>query len=259
MWKRALVLNVLVGVVLLAAAGAFAAVGAAPSTTSSTTSSSVTSTSPSTTSPSTTTTPTAAPSAGPGVTYAVADAGTVVVDRVGDTLAVGAVTPNAGWAAEVEQAAGREVEVKFVTTGLRADFTAEIEDGVVKVRVRTRAIDGDEDATSVSGSTTTTSTTVGPAPATADTVEVVDLGPAGSITVAVEGGVISLRSVDIAAEWERTELRASSTEIEIELRNGDVEVEAEVELEHGRLDIEVEIRADEDHHADGRGDDADDD
>jgi len=68
-------------------------------------------------------------------TFAAGDAGSVTLRRDGSTLTVLSVNANAGFASEVGQGTGAEVEVQFNGT-TRIDFNAELEDGAVRVRVR---------------------------------------------------------------------------------------------------------------------------
>lgn len=71
-------------------------------------------------------------------TFAAGDAGSVTVRRDGATLSVVTVNANAGWAPEVEQDSGTELEVNFENGVTRVDFNAELEDGAVRIRVRVR-------------------------------------------------------------------------------------------------------------------------
>ena len=67
-----------------------------------------------------------------------AGAGTVVVAREGNQLTLVSAVPNAGWAVEVEQAAGGEVEVDFRMAGQRVQVNVEFEDGAIRERARVR-------------------------------------------------------------------------------------------------------------------------
>ena len=73
-------------------------------------------------------------------------AGTVIVAVEGGSLRLVAATPSPGWRVEVEQAAGREVEVDFRSGTKRVQVNVEIEDGQVRERVRVR---DDADGTDV--------------------------------------------------------------------------------------------------------------
>lgn len=67
-----------------------------------------------------------------------AGAGTVLVAVEGGSLRLVAATPTSGWRVEVEQAAGREVEVDFRSGSKRVQVNVELEDGQVRERVRVR-------------------------------------------------------------------------------------------------------------------------
>ena len=67
-----------------------------------------------------------------------AGAGTVLVAVEGNSLRLVAATPASGWRVEVEQAAGREVEVDFRSGTKRVQVNVELEDGQVRERVRVR-------------------------------------------------------------------------------------------------------------------------
>ena len=67
-----------------------------------------------------------------------AGAGTVLVAVEGGSLRLVAATPASGWRVEVEQAAGREVEVDFRSGARRVQVNVELEDGQVRERVRVR-------------------------------------------------------------------------------------------------------------------------
>ena len=94
-----------------------------------------------------TTTTTAVPASVPASTASdasetraidAAGAGTVVVAREGNQLTLLSATPNAGWAVEVEQDAGAEIEVDFRRDGQRVQVNVEVEDGAIRERVRFR-------------------------------------------------------------------------------------------------------------------------
>jgi hypothetical protein len=78
---------------------------------------------------------------GATATFAAGDAGSVTIRRTGGTLAVASVNTSPGWVSDVEQGAGVEIEVTFVNGTTRIDFSAELEDGGVRVRVRVDAPD----------------------------------------------------------------------------------------------------------------------
>ena len=67
-----------------------------------------------------------------------AGAGTVIVAVEGNGLRLVSATPASGWRVEVEQSAGREVELDFRAGTRRVQVNVEIEDGQVRERVRVR-------------------------------------------------------------------------------------------------------------------------
>jgi hypothetical protein len=85
--------------------------------------------------------------AGTSRTFAIGNAGTVLLGRSGGSLQIIAATPNVGWASEVEVASGRDVEGDFRNGGLRVKYNFELEDGTVRVRIENRSdnVDGDDD------------------------------------------------------------------------------------------------------------------
>jgi hypothetical protein len=81
---------------------------------------------------------TGAPVAAGSRTFDAAGAGTVTVDVSGGQLSLVSAVPNSGWQVEVEQAAGREVELDFRMGSQRVQVNVELEDGTVRERVRFR-------------------------------------------------------------------------------------------------------------------------
>ena len=81
---------------------------------------------------------TGAPVADGSRTFDAAGAGTVTVNVSGGQLSLVSAVPNSGWQVEVEQAAGREVELDFRKGSQRVQVNVELEDGAVRERVRFR-------------------------------------------------------------------------------------------------------------------------
>ncbi len=92
-------------------------------------------------------TPSPTPSSGAIRSIDAAGAGTVIVAVNGNSLRLVAATPTSGWRVEVEQSAGREIEVDFRSGTKRVQVNVELEDGQVRERVRVRddAADGNGD------------------------------------------------------------------------------------------------------------------
>jgi hypothetical protein len=70
------------------------------------------------------------------VTYDAGDGGTVTITFDGTTLTLVGTGPSAGWSPEVEAASGREIDVDFRNGDRRIRFSAELEDGQVRIKVR---------------------------------------------------------------------------------------------------------------------------
>ena len=79
---------------------------------------------------------------GTSQTFGAGPAGTVTVSRAGGVLSIVSADPAAGWAISEREDSGREVEVTFVSGGVRVKFDVELEDGAVRVRVRQRGLTG---------------------------------------------------------------------------------------------------------------------
>jgi len=101
-------------------------------------SSSTSSTSSTSTTPTTPTTAGAPAQGAAGRTIDAAGAGTVRVSASGGRLSLVSAMPTSGWRVEVEQAAGREIEVDFRRGTQRVQVNVEFEDGAVRERVRFR-------------------------------------------------------------------------------------------------------------------------
>jgi hypothetical protein len=80
-----------------------------------------------------------------------AGAGTVVYVIDAGSLRLISATPASGWVVEVEQAAGREVELDFRSGTRRVQVNLEIEDGHVRERVRVRDDADDTDVRTEDG------------------------------------------------------------------------------------------------------------
>ncbi len=92
-------------------------------------------------------------------TFPAGDACSVTLHREGNVLSVVSVNTNPGFASEVEQGSGVEVEVKCDNGTTRVDFNAEIEDGAVEVGVRVRTDAPDAVQTTAPGVPPTTPNT----------------------------------------------------------------------------------------------------
>lgn len=78
-------------------------------------------------------------------------------------------------------------------------------------------------------------------PVTLDGEYLVDMGEVGSARFEVAGSRLALVELSPAPGFRVTGQDLDSDEIEIDLRNGPIEVELEVEIDDGRFDTELEI------------------
>jgi hypothetical protein len=204
------------------------------------------------------------------LTLPVDDAGVIVLSRSNGQLLIVTATPNTGYAAEVEVAAGREVEADFRGNGLRVQFKAELEDGVVRVRIRTEA-DANNGSTSSTGVTSSTSSTPvtgstsptspGPTSPTSTTataavngsenlvlaegqVSQVVVADAGTVLLRRSGGSLTIVSTQSNPGWVVEVEVATGREVEGDFRNGSRRVKFNFELEDGVVRVRIESEGD---------------
>jgi len=198
------------------------------------------------------------------LTLPVDDAGVIVLSRANGQLQIVSATPNAGYATEVEVAVGREVEADFRGNGLRVQFNAELEDGVVRVRIRTEA-DGNNGSTSSTGVTSSTGSTsvtrstsptstspTAPTSATAAVsgsgnlvlaegqVSQVAVAEAGSVLLRRSGGSLTIVATESNPGWVVEVEVATGREVEGDFRNGSRRVKFNFELEDGVVRVRIE-------------------
>ena len=191
------------------------------------------------------------------LTLPVDDAGVIVLSRASAQLQIVSATPNAGYATEVEVAVGREVEADFRGNGLRVQFNAELEDGVVRVRIRTEADtdNGSTSSTAVTSSTGSTSVTGSPTAPTSTTAAVngsgnlvlaegqvsqVVVAEAGSVLLRRGGGSLTIVSTESNPGWVVEVEVATGREVEGDFRNGSRRVKFNFELEDGVVRVRIE-------------------
>jgi frataxin-like iron-binding protein CyaY len=180
------------------------------------------------------------------------NAGVIVLSRANGQLQIVSATPNTGYAAEVEVAVGREVEADFRGNGLRVQFNAELEDGVVRVRIRTEA-DDNNGATSSTGVTSPTSTSPTAPTSTAPAVNgsgnlvlaegqvsQVVVANAGSVLLRRSGGSLTIVSTESNPGWVVEVEVATGREVEGDFRNGNRRVKFNFELEEGVVRVRIE-------------------
>ena len=186
------------------------------------------------------------------LTLPVDNAGVIVLSRAKGQLQIVSATPNTGYAAEVEVAVGREVEADFRGNGLRVQFNAELEDGVVRVRIRTEA-DDNNGATSSTGVTSPTSTSPTAPTSTAPAVNgsgnlvlaegqvsQVVVANAGSVLLRRSGGSLTIVSTESNPGWVVEVEVATGREVEGDFRNGNRRVKFNFELEEGVVRVRIE-------------------
>lgn len=86
-------------------------------------------------------------------TYKVGGAGTVVLDSAGGTIAVVGINPGSGWTARKVERDPSEIEVDFVSSTMKVEFTARLANGRISTFVEserlttssTRPHDDDDD------------------------------------------------------------------------------------------------------------------
>ena len=191
----------------------------------------------------------------------VADAGEVVLADDGGVLEVVDVSTQPGWTAEIEVAAGVEVEIDFRSGSRRVQFNAELEAGEVRVRIRER-LDGGGTAqseTTIAGSSTSTPGTIDDSPSTVvdddHTSTTIDDdrddAPSGSgsqsydvagiarVDVAWSNGVMTLAGVSASDGWQVEVKKARADRIEIEFESGDREARFEARFDDGQVRVET--------------------
>ena len=184
------------------------------------------------------------------------DAGVVVLSRTDGQLQIVTATPNPGFSAEVEVAAGREVEADFRGNGERVQFNAELEDGVVRIRIRVEAASGATSSTvltstgqtSSTGSTSTTNSTSTTATANGSgtlvlangQVSDVNVADAGSVLLRRDGSSLAVVSTQANPGWVVEVEVGTGREVEGDFRNGGRRVKFNFELEDGVVRIRIE-------------------
>lgn len=147
--------------------------------------------------------------------WEVGEAGTVEFALGPDGLELIDVVANDGWSVSIDENSPDEIEVDFEQGPREYEIEIEYENGILEIE-----IDLDID------------------PAEPGTF---DLGPAGTATLSVDGGTVSLDDLSVADGWSVTEQDTSDGEVEIELRNGNVQWELDAEIDDGVLEVEIDF------------------
>ncbi len=147
--------------------------------------------------------------------WAVGDAGTVEFVLRDGQLELVEVLANDGWRVSIDERSPDEIEVDFERDNLEYEIEIEYENGILEIE-----IDLDID------------------PAEAGSFEI---GPAGVVTVSVVDGRVVLDDLAVAEGWTVVEQDTDDGEVEVELRQGNMEWEFEAEFDDGRLEVEIDF------------------
>ncbi len=183
-------------------------------------------------------------------------------------VAAGLVVVGVAWASS--DAGSSTTSSSFVATSVNSESSSTTAGG------STSSIARDSTSTSLGGSTSTsigsgttstslgssTSTTIGSSSSTSTTINnttstsfddsdipVPDgtyhyqVATAGSVTIQVDSGAMSLASVNTNAGWKYTVEKNHSDDIEIGFEKGDAEASIRVKADHGKLDVEIESKS----------------
>ncbi len=195
-----------------------------------------------------------------GGVFQADEAGTVEIAIGADGLELVAAIPAAGFEVARERVEPDNVNVKFRSGSLEIEFEAELEHGVLTTKVE-RGVDdnsGDDqyddqssdsnddqyddhssdssDDQSDDSSDDQGSTNV------ADMTQTFTVEDAGTVTVTIAGGQISVE-VTTNPGWD-FKTSVEHDEAKVEFRNGSMEIEFEAEIEHGGLKTKTEIKTD---------------
>ena len=192
-------------------------------------------------------------------TIDVGEAGSLVLDVRAEGLTLVSTSPGAGWRVEVEEAAGREIEVDFRNGAARVNFEAELEDGVLRTRIEREGIGGAQASgtatatatASASPSATATSgagdddegrdeSLVGQAVGTSSTYPV---GGAGTVTLLRDADGLVVTASTSSPGWTIEVEQATGREVEADFRNGTQRVKFNAELEDGLVRVRIETES----------------
>lgn len=147
--------------------------------------------------------------------WEVGEAGTVEFAVGPEGLELIEVVANDGWSYSIDVEVAREIEVDFEQGPREYEIEIEYENGILEIE-----IDLDID------------------PAEPGTFE---LGPAGTATLSVSGGTVTLDDLTVSDGWSVTEQDTSDGEVEVELRRDNVRWELDAEVDDGVLEVEIDF------------------
>lgn len=189
-----------------------------------------------------------------GGIYPVDEAGTVEIAVGAAGLELITATPNEGFEISRTRTEPDNISVKFRAGSLEVEFEAELEDGALTAKVTREAADESDDDTSSDDPSDDDSSTKAEASPTADMTETYDAGAAGTVTITVANGMLTLDGTTENDGWSITKTRTQSDEIKVEFRNGSQEVEFEAELHNGHLETKIETKTSDNENDDSSSD-----
>lgn len=181
-----------------------------------------------------------------GGIYPVDEAGTVEIAVGPAGLELITATPNEGFEISRTRTEPDNINVKFRAGSLEVEFEAELEDGTLTVNVTredTDEMSADDQSDDIENSSTAT---VADATQAADMTKTFEAGAAGTVTISVSNGVLTLDGTTENAGWAITKTRTEAGEIKVEFRNGPQQVEFEADLNHGQLETKTETKTSDD-------------
>ncbi len=164
-----------------------------------------------------------------------APAGSITVSLSDGRLTLVSTDITSAWAKTRQEIESDQIKLKYDNGSTELEIEVELEDGRVEWHVTF------EPHRSATSTTSTTSTTLpdgddsDDSGTTASGPIVIDAAPAGSITVSLSDGRLTLVSTDITSAWAKTRQEIESDQIKLKYDNGSTELEIEVELEDGRV------------------------
>ncbi len=181
-----------------------------------------------------------------GGIYPVDEAGTVEIAVGAAGLELITATPNEGFEISRTRTEPDNINVKFRAGSLEVEFEAELEDGALTVKVTREAVDESDDDHSSDDPSEDDSSTKAEASPNADMTKTFEAGSAGTVTISIAAGVLTLDGTTENDGWSITKTRTQSDEIKVEFSNGTDEVEFEAELHNGQLETKTETKSSDD-------------
>lgn len=147
--------------------------------------------------------------------WAVGEAGEVEFTLDGGTLDLVDAAPAEGWELTLDEEAADEIEITFRRGGETHRFEVQVDDGRLEIEID-REIDPAEPGT-------------------------FELGPAGTVELAVDGERVTLVDLQPTDGWEVVEREQDDDEVQVELRRGAARWELDAELDDGRFQVQIDL------------------